>query len=127
MSEQIKPRLRLRTPGTKLRLALLLIVPLAIAFNLYVNNIAVSRDITGITFEQPVAWNYHSDTNAIPHTRRIHFSATGLVEAIRDGHGVPLFVITKFPADLRSTGNLGTAEIFTQMPSAAVMALLKER
>ncbi len=99
MSEQIKLPPRLRTPQGKMRFALLLIVPAVIVFNLYVNNIALSRDIDGITFVQPVAWNYHSDTAVIPHTRRIHFSATGLGDALRAGHGVPLFVTTKYPAE----------------------------
>ena len=99
MSKQFKLRPRLNTPQGKLRFALLLLVPAAILFNLYVNNIALSRDVAGITFVQPVAWNYHSDTAVIPHTRRIHFSATGLDDAIRAERGVPLFVTTKYPAD----------------------------
>ena len=70
MSEQIKLRPYMRSPQTKMRFALLLIIPAALAFNYYVNNIALSRDIDGITFVQPVAWNYHSDTAVIPHTRR---------------------------------------------------------
>jgi len=98
MSEQTRLRPRMRSPQTKVRIALLLIIPAAIAFNYYVNNIALSRDIAGITFVQPVAWNYHSDTAVIPHTRRIHFTATGLADAIRDHHGVPLFVVTRYPA-----------------------------
>jgi len=88
----------MRTPQTKMRLALLLIIPAAFAFNYYVNNIALSRDIAGITFVMPLAWNYHSDTAVIPHTRRIHFSAAGLADALRDDHGVPLFVVTRYPA-----------------------------
>ncbi len=99
MSEQIKLRPRLRGAQTKMRFALLLLVPLAIAFNVYVNNVALSRDIAGITFVQPVDWQYHSDTAVIPYTRRIHFSAAGLADALREGHGVPLFVITKYAAE----------------------------
>lgn len=99
MSEQIKLRPYMRSPQTKMRFALLLIIPAALAFNYYVNNIALSRDIDGITFVQPVAWNYHSDTAVIPHTRRLHFSAAGLADALRDDHGVPLFVVTRYPAE----------------------------
>lgn len=99
MSEKLRPRLQLRSPQRRMRIALLLIVPAAIAFNLYVSNIAQSRDIDGITFVQPPGWNYHTDTAVVPDTRRIHFSAAGLAKAIRDEHGVPLFVTTKYPAD----------------------------
>jgi hypothetical protein len=98
MSEQIKIRPHLRGPQGKLRFALLLVVPLAIAFNVYVNNIALSRDIAGLTFVQPVGWQYHSDTAVIPHTRRIHFTAAGFADAVREGHGVPLFVVTRYAA-----------------------------
>lgn len=124
MSEQIKLRPRVRTPQTKMRFALLLIVPAAIAFNLYVNNIALSRDITGITFVQPVAWNYHSDTAVIPHTRRVHFSAAGLADAIRDGHGVPLFVSTRYPADKGALNPLIGVNVFAH---ASDIQLLPEK
>jgi hypothetical protein len=99
MPEKLRPRLQLRAPQTRIRIALLLIVPAAIAFNLYVNNIALSRDIGGISFVQPAGWNYHTDTPVIPHARVVHFSASGLANAIREQHGVPLFVTTKYPAD----------------------------
>ncbi len=98
MPEQIKIRPYLRTPQTKVRLVLLLIIPAAIAFNFYVNRIALSRDIASITFVEPLTWNYHGDTDVIPHTRRIRFTAAGLAKAIADGHGMPLFVTTKYPA-----------------------------
>lgn len=112
MSDKLRPRLQLRTPQTRMRIALLLIVPAAIAFNLYVNNIALSRDIDGITFVEPVGWHYHTDTAVVPHTRRIHFSAAGLADAIRDNHGVPLFVITKYPADKGALNPLIGVNVF---------------
>lgn len=112
MSDKMRPRLQLRTPQTRMRIALLLIVPAAIAFNLYVNNIALSRDIDGITFVQPVGWNYHTDTAVVPHTRRIHFSAAGLADALRDDHGVPLFVTTRYPADKGALNPLIGVNVF---------------
>ena len=112
MSEQIKIRPHLRGPQSKMRFALLLLVPLAIAFNIYVNNIALSRDIAGITFVQPVGWQYHSDTAVIPHTRRIHFSAVGFADALREGHGVPLFIVTKYAAEQAGLNPLIGVNVF---------------
>ena len=123
MSQQTKlpMRLRMRTPQGRLRVALLLIVPAAIFFNIYVNNIALSRDITGITFVQPVAWHYHSGTAVIPDTRRIHFSAAGLAEAMRQGHSVPLFVSTKYPSSKGADNPLIGVNVFAHEGDAQLL------
>lgn len=121
MSEQFKLRPRLNTRQGKWRFALLLIVPAAILFNFYVSNIALSRDIAGITFVQPVAWNYHSDTAVIPHTRRIRFSASGLDEAMRADHGVPLFVTTKYPAEKGGLNPLIGVNVFRHQADAQLL------
>lgn len=96
---KLRPRMHIRGPQAKARYALLVLVVLLVLFNVYVNNLALSRDITGITFVQPVGWHYHGDTAVIPQMRRIHFSAAGIADAIAHGHGVPLFVLTRYPAD----------------------------
>ncbi len=99
MTDTLKLRPRMRSPQTKARYALLALIPLIVLFNIYVNNIALSRDIDGITFVEPVGWHYHGDTAVIPKMHRIHFSAAGIADAIAHEHGVPLFVLTKYPAD----------------------------
>ena len=99
MSDTLKLRPRLRGPQGTARYVLLALIPLLVLFNFYVNNLALSRDIAGITFVQPLTWQYHGDTAVIPQMRRIHFSAAGIADAIAHEHGVPLFVLTKYPAD----------------------------
>ena len=113
MSEPLKLRPRLRGPQAKARYALLALVPLIVLFNIYVNNIALSRDIAGITFVEPAGWHYHGDTAVIPQMRRIHFSAAGIADAIAHEHGVPLFVLTKYPADHGALNPLLGVNVFS--------------
>lgn len=113
MSDTLKLRPRMRGPQAKARYALLAVIPLLVLFNIYVNNIALSRDITGITFVQPPSWHYHGDTAVIPQMRRIYFSAAGIADAIAHGHGVPLFVLTKYPADHRALNPLLGINVFS--------------
>ena len=120
MSDTLKLRPRLRGPQGRARYALLALIPLLVLFNIYVNNIALSRDITGITFVQPPAWHYHGDTAVIPQMRRIHFSAAGIKDAIAHDHGVPLFVLTKYPADHGGLNPLLGINVFSHTGDAVL-------
>ena len=98
MPDNLILRPRVRSPGPVARYALLAAIAAMVLFNLYVKNIALSRDVDGMIFVQPPGWSYHSETAVIPHTRRIHFTTAGFSEAVRVGQGVPLFVLSKYPA-----------------------------